>query len=68
MSSYIMVMSNSPVSFKVGLQGITAQSTMEAGLIVPALAMKETVYCANMMRELGFGVTFKCVPLHIDNT
>ena len=68
MSSYIMMMSNGPVSLKVGLQGITAQSTMEAGLIVPALAMKETVYCANMMRELGFGVTFKCVPLHIDNT
>ena len=30
--------------------------------------MRETVYCANMMQELGLGQTFKCVPLHIDNT
>ena len=60
MSSYIMMMSNGPVSFKVGLQGITAQSTMEVKLVTAALAMKEAVYCANMM--------FKFVPIHIDNT
>ena len=40
MSSYIMMMSNGPVSLKVGLQGITAQSTMEAELGAVALAMK----------------------------
>ena len=68
MSSYIMMMSNGPVSFKVGLQGITAQSTMEAELVAAALVMIAAVYCANMMQELGFGETFKCVPLHIDNT
>ena len=68
LSSYIMMMSNGPVSFKVGLQGITAQSTMEAELVAAALVMKAAVYCANMMQELGFGETFKCVPLHIDNT
>ena len=61
-------MSDGPVSFKVGLQGITAQSTMEAELVAAALVMKAAVYCANMMQELGFGETFKCVPLHIDNT
>ena len=68
MSSYIVMMSNGPVSFKVGLQGITAQSTMEAELVAAALAMKEAVYCANMMQELGFGEKFKYLPLHIDNT
>ena len=62
------MMSNGPVSFKVGLQGITAQSTMEAELVAAALAMTEAVYCANMMQELGFGETFKCVLLHIGNT
>ena len=40
LSSYIMMMSNGPVSLKVGLQGITAQSTMEAELGAVALAMK----------------------------
>ena len=30
--------------------------------------MEEAVYCANMLQELGFGDTFKLVPLHIDNT
>ena len=68
MSSYIMMMSNGPVSFKVGLQGITAQPTMEAELVGASLAMKEEVYCANIMQELGFGEKFKRVPLHIDNT
>ena len=49
MSSYIMMMSNGPVSFKVGLQGITAQSTMEAQLVAVALAIKEAAYRANMV-------------------
>ena len=30
--------------------------------------MEQAVYCANRMQELGFGDTFKWVPLHIDNT
>ena len=33
MSSYVMIMCNGPVSFKVGMQGFTAQSTMEAELV-----------------------------------
>ena len=68
MSSYIVFLSNAPVSFKVGLQGLTAQSTMEAELVAAALAMKEAVFCSNMMKELGFGARFDRVPLHIDNT
>ena len=48
MSSYVAFLANAPVSFKVGLQGLTAQSTMEAELVAAALAMKEAVFCSNM--------------------
>ncbi|CAM9682894.1 unnamed protein product, partial [Sphacelaria rigidula] len=64
MSSYIAMLSNAPVSFK----GLTAQSTMKAQLVAAALAMKEAVFCSNMMMELGFGEAFHRVPVHIDNT
>ena len=53
-SSYVVIMCNKPVSFKVGIQGLTAQSTMEAELVAAALRMKEAVYCVGMMGELGF--------------
>ena len=62
-SSYIVMLANAPISFKMGLQGLTAQSTMEADL-----AMKEAVFCSNMMLELGFDKSFGSVPLYIDNT
>ena len=68
MSSYIVCLSNAPVSFKVGLQGLTAQSNKEAELAAAALAMKEAVFCSNIMMELGFGTRFDSVPLYIDNT
>ena len=68
MSSYVVFLANAPVSFKVGLQGLTTQSTMEAELVAAALAMKEAVFCSNMMKELGFGTRFDSVPLYIDNT
>ena len=42
-------------------------STMEAELVASALAMKEALFCSNMMTELGFGKEFGQVPLHIDN-
>ena len=67
-SSYVAFLSNGPVSFKVGLQGLTAQSTMEAELVTAALTMKDTVFCSNMMKELGFGTRFDNVPVYIDNT
>jgi len=41
---------------------------MEAELVAAALAMKEAVFCSNMMKELGFGTRFDSVPLYIDNT
>ena len=62
------MLANAPISFKVGLQGLTAQSTMEAGLVTAALAMKEAVFCSNTMLGLGFDKSFGSVPLHIDNT
>ena len=62
------MLSNGPISFKVGIQGLTAQSTMEAELVASALTMKEAVFCSNMMLELGFKEGFGSVPLYIDNT
>ena len=67
-SCYIMMLSKAPVSFESGVQSLTAMSTMEVELVASALAMKEAVFCANMMTELGFGKVFGQVPLHIDNT
>ena len=53
-----MMLSRSPVSFKSGVQSLTAMSTMAAELVAWALAMKEAVFCSNMMTELGFGKEF----------
>ena len=39
MSSYVVSLANAPVSFKVGLQGLTTQSTMEGELVAAALAL-----------------------------
>ena len=54
------MLANAPLSFKSGLQGPTAMSTMEADL-------KEAVFCSNMLTELGFGEEFAQVPLYCDN-
>eukprot|EP00752_Nemacystus_decipiens_P015081 g13435.t1 len=67
-SSYLTMLCNAPLSFKSGLQGPTAMSTMEAELVASALAMKEVVFCSNMLNELGFGKEFAKVPLYCDNT
>ena len=64
-----MTLVNAPIIFKVGLQGLITQSTMEAELVGAALIKKQkAVFCPNMMSELSFGETFGSVPLHIDNT
>ena len=63
------MVANAPIIFKVELQGLTAQPTVEAELVAAALTMKEeAVFFSNMMSELGFGESFGSVPLHIDNT
>ena len=67
--SYNVTLTDAPTIFKVGLQGLTTQSTMGAKLVAAALAMKdEAVFCSNTMSGLGFGVSFGSVPLYIDNT
>ena len=50
-SSYIVMLTNGPISFKVGLQSLTAQSIIEAKLVAAATAMKESLFCRNMMME-----------------
>ena len=65
--SYIVTLTDAPTIFKVGLQGLTAQSTMEAELVVAAMKDK-AVFCSNTMSGLGSGESFGSVPLHIDNT
>ena len=63
------MVANAPIIFKVELQGLTAQPTMEAELVAVALTKKkEAIFCSNMMLELGFGEGFGSVRLHIDNT
>ena len=52
------MLANAPISFKVGLQGLAAQFTMEAELVAAALTMKEAAFCSNMMLELGFDESF----------
>ena len=57
---------NDPIIFKVGLQGLTAQPTMEVELVAVALTMKkEALFCSNMMLELGFGESFGSVPPYL---
>ena len=43
-----------PIKFKMGLQGLTAQSAMEAELVAAALMTKEAILCKDMIQELGF--------------
>ena len=67
-SSYIVMLANAPISFKVGLQGLAAQSMMEAELVAEAPTMKGAVPCSSMMLELGFDESFGSVPLYIHST
>ena len=62
------MMSRAPVSFKSGVQSLTAMSTMEAELVASAIAVNEPVFCSDILTELGFGNEFEQVPLHMDNT
>ena len=59
----MMMLANATVSFKSNLHSLTATSTMKAELVASAFAMKEAVFCSNMLTELGFGKKFAQVPL-----
>lgn len=65
-SSYILIMCNGPASFKMG--GLAAKSTIEAGRVAEALAMRGAVFYQNIMTELGSKEDCKCIALHIGNT
>ena len=54
-SGYLFMLAGRPLSFKIALQNVTAQSTLEVELISMAHASKEAVHLSNMMAELGFG-------------
>ena len=62
------MLANGLMSFKVGLQSLAVQFAMEAELEAAALAMKEAVFCSNIMVELGFEKGVSSVPLYLDNT
>ena len=64
-SAYLAMLSKAPISFKSGIQSLTAMSTMEAELVSSALTMKEPVFCSNMMTELEFGQQFEQAPLYM---
>ena len=66
--SYLVFLTDAPISFKVGLQGLTAQSAMEAELATAALTINKAVFFSNMVKELVFVTCFDSVPLHLDNT
>ena len=66
-SPYIVMLANGPISFKVGLQSLTAQSIMDAELVAAATAMKESLFCRSMMMELGFTEEFRSVLVYIDD-
>ena len=67
-SCHLSMLCDAPMGFKSGLQGLTAMSTMKAGLVASALAMHEAIFTSNMITELGFIKNFAKVPLCCDNT
>ena len=68
MLSYIALVTDASIRSNVRLQGLTAQSTIEAELVAATLTMEEAVFCPNMMLGLGLDESFGSVPIYIDNT
>ena len=62
------MLADGPISFEMGLQSLTPQSTMKAELMAAALTMKGAVLCSNMMVELGFDKGFSRVPSYLGST
>ena len=67
-SSYVTMLAKAPMSFRSVLQGLTAMSNIEAKLVASALALKEAVFCSNMLTELGFVKEFAQMPVNCGNT
>ena len=66
-SCYMSMLSDAPIDFKSGLQGLTTMSNMKAELVTSDLAMKEAVFCANMLTGLEFGEDFAKLLCYSDN-
>ena len=62
-SSYIVMLTNDPISFKMGLQNL--KIAMEVELVEAALSMKEAIYCSNIMVGLDFKKGFSSVLLYL---
>ena len=62
------MLTNGPVSFKMGLQSLTVQSTMEAELVAAVRTMNEAVFLLIIMVDPGFEKRFNSVPLYLENT
>ena len=67
-SLFIVMLTDGPLSFKVSLQSLTTQPTMEMEFMAAALTMKGAVFFPNMVVEVGFEKGFSSVPLYLDNT
>ena len=62
------MLAKGPIRFKTGLQSLTAQWTMEAELVAVAIAIKESLFCINVMMKLGFTEGFRSDAVYIGNT
>ena len=62
-SCHLTTLCDAPIGFKSGLQRLTAMSTMEAELVGSSSAMKEAVFCSNILTELGLGKGFANMPV-----
>lgn len=60
MSSHIATLPNAQASFEVGLQELSAVPNRRE-LVQAALTMKDSLFCSNMVKELGFGMPFESV-------
>ena len=63
---YIFYLANAPISYKLKLQPITAQSTTEAKYIALANAAKEATYIKALITELGLYQQSN-IPIYSDN-
>ncbi|CAB1113505.1 unnamed protein product [Ectocarpus sp. CCAP 1310/34] len=61
-----MVAAKHTLRYVAGTTDLRTRTTEK--LIASVLAMKEAVFCSNMVSELGFGKEFAQVPLYCDNT
>ena len=68
-SSYIVMLANGLISFQVGLQGLTVQSTMWKRILVAASStMQEVIICKSTTLELTLKAGFDGVAHFVDST